>query len=85
MSKTITLKNNKLVLIEDGKENILTDEQSAAFFDRPGSPSYLFTMYLFRTQPKEARRWVSLKLQQLQFVRTYLELEKKREELEAKE
>ena len=85
MSKTITLKNNKLVLIEDGKENILTDEQSAAFFDRPDSPAYLFTMFLFRTQPKQAQRWISLKLQQLQFIRTYLELQKKKEELEAKE
>ena len=44
MSKTLTLKNGKLVLIEDGKENVLTDEQCALFFEKPGTPMYLFTL-----------------------------------------
>ena len=82
MSKTLTIKDGRLVLIEDGKENILTDEQCALFFEKPGTPLYFFTLYLMKTQPENAAKWLELKLLQLEFVRTYLEMEKKKNELE---
>ena len=78
MSKTLTLKDGKLVLIEDGKENVLTEEQCASFFDRPDTPTYLFTLYLMKTQPENAAKWIELRLMQVEFVRTYLEIEKKK-------
>ena len=83
MSKTLTLNSEgKLVFIEDGKENILTDEQCASFFDHPDSPTYMFTMYLFKTKPEYAKKWIELKLMHLQFVKVYLEMEKKKKESE---
>lgn len=85
MSKTLTLKDGKLVLIEDGKENVLTEEQCASFFDRPDTPTYLFTLYLMKTQPENAAKWIELRLMQVEFVRTYLEIEKKKKELEDEE
>lgn len=83
MSRTISINDEgKLVVTEDGKDTVLTDEQCASFFDRPDTPQFLFTMYLFRTRPNEAKQWVNLKLHQLQFIREWVEFEKKKKEEE---
>ena len=83
MSKTISINDEgRLVITEDGKDSVLTDEQCASFFDRPDTPNFMFTMYLFRTRPNDAKQWINLRLHQLQFIRTYLELQKKKEEQE---
>ena len=83
MSKTITLnKDGRLVFIEDGKETILSEEQCASFFDKPQSPGYLYTMYLFKVFPDKARTWLELKLLQTQFIKIYLEMEKRKNEIE---
>ena len=81
MDRTVTLnKDNMLTVVEDGKETVLSPEQTAAFFDPPESPQFFYTVYLFKTKPQEAKIWVYLKLQQLQFIKTYLEIQKKKDE-----
>ena len=86
MSKTITLnQEGRLVFIEDGKENILSDEQCASFFDKPNSPGYLYTMYLIKVFPEKAKTWLELKLLQSQFFKVYMEIEKRKNEIEDEE
>ena len=80
----------KLKVIIDGKESTLTDEQTACFFDKPNTPQFFYTMYLFQTNPQEAKHWVYLRLLEIEFVRTFMaiegkKLEKQKEALEKEE
>lgn len=79
----------KLKVIIGDNESIMTDEQTAAFFDKPNSPAFFYSLYLFKTNPEEAKHWVYLRLLEIEFIRTYLAMEEKKakakEEAEKKE
>ena len=81
-NKIIEFNDGKLTVTVDGNSTVLSDVQTAAFFDRPDTPQYMYTVYLIRNKPEDAKKWIELKLLEVEFIRAYFDLKKKEQEEE---